>query len=311
MKRLLLLICLSLRIAWSEETVEENAQKAYLANVNALMVFTSQNGLNSGTYEFTRANATMNVIHLGDSYNFDPFRDNFNLFVVGGGGYSETTMTVDINATDPKTDGIKLTTTNMLQTFTGGIGGGVRYSLQNGFEMLGGMEVIYSRVGVRNRDDENGVGEIVEDFFKGKYNDNISYRFFTRTEYRPEFEGFNPYVTVSYELYETKSAFSFEQLSSFSSQSHVTSFAFGSETPPIFRYDAMYLTLEGYLRGSYLGGDLARVAKLDGYGIVGGTAYWYVTETFNYFRRFYLDISTIQADGLRGYNVGLGFSVGF
>lgn len=311
MKRLLLFFYLSLRIAWSEETAVENAQKTYLANVNALMVFTTQGGLNSGTYEFTRANATMNVIHIGDSYNFEPFREGINLFIVGGGGYSETTMTVDINATAPKSDGITLTTTNMLQTFTGGIGGGIRYKNENGLELLGGLEAIYSRVGVRNRDDENGLGEIVDDFFNGKYNDNISYRFFTSAEFRPEFEGFKPYATLAYELYETKSAFSFEQLSTFSSQSHVTSFSLGSETPPIIRHDAMYLTLEGYLRGSYLGGDLARVGNLDGYGTVGGTAYWYVEETFNYFRRFYLDISTIQADGLRGYNIGLGFSVSF
>lgn len=307
MRAFILILSLLYRL-FAEDSAEDAAQKAYLANINALMVFTSQNGLNSGTYEFTRANVTMNVIHLGDKFNFDPFSENLNFFLMGGGGYSETTMTVDLNATDPKNEGIALTSTNMLRTFTGGVGGGLRYSLESGFEFSGGLEAIFSRVGVRNRDGGD-TGEVVEDFFKGKYNDNISYHFFTGAEFRRELDGFKPYATLSYSLYETKSAFSFEQLSSFSSQSHVTAFSLGSESPPLLRYHAMYLTLEGYLRGSYLGGDLARVTKLDGYGTVGGTAYWYVSGTFNYFRRFSLDISTIQADGLRGYNVGLGFSL--
>lgn len=85
----------------------------------------------------------------------------------------------------------------------------------------------------------------------------------------------------------------------------------GSESPPLMYVDAMYLTLEGYLRGSYLGGDIARVVQFDGYGTVGGVGYWYVKDTVAYVKRFYLEISTIQADGLRGYNVGLGLSLDY
>jgi len=292
----------------AQDTPEEAAQKAYLANINALMVFTSKDGLNSGIYEFTRANATMKILHVPFRYQFDPFRDGWNLFLVGGGGYSETEMTSDINGSISPTDGtIQLTTTNMLQTYTGGIGGGVRYRNDTGIEFYTGLELIYSRVGVTNRD-SNGAGEIVDDFFKGQYNDNLSYKFFLLTEYQKEYFGFKPYVKLSYELYETKSAISFEQLSKFTSQTNVTSFAVGSETPPVVSYDGMYLTLEGYLRGSYLGGDITRAAKFDGYGTVGWIAYWYVAETMNYFKRFYLEVSTIQADGLRGYNVGIGFN---
>ena len=292
------------------DTPEEAAQKAYLANINALMVFTSKEGLNSGQYEFTRANTTMKILHLPFRYHFDPFKPGWNLFLIGGVGYSETVMTTDVNATPTVTGDITLTTKNMLQTFTGGIGGGVRYRSDTGLEALGGIELIYSRVGVTNRDD-NDAGEVVEDFFKGQYNDNLSYKFFIIGEYHRDFGGFKPYVTLSYELYETKSAINVRELSKFTTQTSVTSFSVGAETPPLLYAGTDYLSLEGYLRGSYLGGDITHVVGFDGYGTVGGLAYWYVPETMNYIRRFYLEFSTIQADGLRGYNIGLGFSLDY
>ena len=292
------------------DTPEEAAQKAYLANINALMVFTSKDGLNSGRYELTRANATMTILHLPFRYHFKPFDAGWNCFIIGGAGYSETVMTTDLNTTPTATGDLKLTTTNMLQTFTGGLGGGIRYRNDLGIEVLSGLELIYSRVGVSTRD-ENGAGEVVEDFFKGQYNDNLSYKFFLLGEYRIEFAGFKPYATLSYELYETKSAISIQQLSKFTTQTSVTSFAIGAETPPLVYYDTNYLTLEGYLRGSYLGGDITHVVGFDGFGTLGGVAYWYVPDSLEYISRFYLELSTIQADGLRGYNIGLGFSLDY
>lgn len=296
----------------AEETPEEAAQKAYLANINALMVFTTKEGLNSGIYEFTRANSTMSIIHLPVAYQFDPFEGGWNLFILGSFGYSETTMTTELNSTtSPTTNNpIELTTTNMLQTFVGGFGGGARYKNEIGFSGSVGMELLYSRVGISNRD-QSQAGDIVEDFFRGKFNDNLSYRFFLSGEYRKEWLDFKPYATLSYELYETKSAFNFSALSSFTTQTSVTSFAIGSESPPLIRLEQTYVTLEGYLRGSYLGGDIAKVVQLDGYGTVGGVGYWYVKDIVNYVERFYLEISTIQADGLRGYNIGLGLSLDY
>lgn len=308
-RSIFLLALLLSRGLWAVDTPEEAAQKAYLANINALMVFTTRDGLNSGTYHFTKANTTMNVIHLPFAYHFEPVKRGWNFFLSGTAGYSETTMTREVNSTDRSTsDAIELTLTNMLQTFAGGIGGGLRYKDESGIAFKGGAEVILSRVGTRIRDDTEA-GEIIDDFFTGKFNTNLSYRIFALAEYRRQWFGFTPYAKLSYELFETKSSFNFEQLSTFSSQTNVTSFAVGAESPSLVSYHGMYLTLEGYLRGSYLAGDITDVAKLDGYGTVGGTAYWYVSEAMNYFRRFYLEISTIQADGLQGYNIGLGFSL--
>jgi hypothetical protein len=309
--RVVVIILVLCRILWALDTAEDAAKKAYLANINALMVFTTKDGLNSGTYDFTRANATMYIFHLPLRYDFEPFAKGWNAFFIGGVGYSETTMTTDINGSTVDIGGdIRLTATNKLRTYAFGAGGGIRYKDTNGFEGLSGLEAIYSRVGVTSRDNSE-TGEVVEGFFDGSYNDNISYRFFLSLEYRKEWAGFKPYATLSYELFETKSAIDVEQLSTFSSQTNVTSFTIGSESPTIATYRDMNLTFEGYLRGSYLGGDINKVVKFDGYGTVGGVAYWYVTETMNYIERFFLEVSTIQADGLRGYNIGLGFSLDY
>lgn len=307
MRLLLLWLVLAAGLA-AQDAPEDAAKKAYLANVNALMVFTSKDGLNSGRYEFTRANATMTILHVPFRYHFATFDPRWNFFAVGGAGYSETQMTTDLNVTRTATEQIKLTTTNMLQTYTGGLGGGLRYHEDNGLELMGGLELIYSRIGISNRD-HNRVGDIIEDFFKGQYNDNLSYRFFAYAEYRREVYGFKPYVKLSYELYETKSAISIQELITFTTQSGVTAFAIGGETPAMLSYDRMYLTAEGYLRGSYMGGDIDKVVGFDGFGTLGGVAYWYVPDALKHIKRFFLEVSTIQADGLRGYNIGLGFSL--
>ncbi|UFS62913.1 hypothetical protein LOH54_02005 [Sulfurimonas sp. HSL-3221] len=310
MTRVVLAVLMLCRVLWGADTPEEAAKKAYLANINALMVFTTKDGLNSGTYEFTRANTSMYIIHLPLRYQFEPFAPDLNAFVIGGVGYSETKLTNDVNTSTPLSGDIALSATNMLRTYTGGIGGGLRYRPGLGFEMLGGVEAIYSRVGVSARDN-NGAGDSVGDLFKESYNANISYRVFFALEYRREWKGYKPYATLTYDLYETKSAISTKQLSKFTTQTNVTSFSIGGETAALANYDGMYLTLEGYLRGSYLGGDITRVTHFDGYGTLGGVGYWYVSEAMNYIERFFLEVSTIQADGLRGYNIGLGFTLDY
>jgi hypothetical protein len=309
--RWLFLLLVSVMPLVAEEQPGDIAGRASLANINAVVVFTSKDGLNSGYYDFTRANASMAVVHVSDRYQFSPFREHFNFFVSGGVGYSETWMTNEITVSPVDESGeTYLTLSNLLQTYTGVLGGGIRYTDETGIEWSGGMELIYSRVRFKNRSD-NEFGDIVDDFFEGQYNDNLTYRFFLLAEYDMHYRGFEPYLKFSYNLYETKSGFSIDELGRFSTQSGVTSFAVGAESPALYRSGPEYLTLEAYLWGSYLGGDLPKVTGFDGYGTLGATAYWYVPERWRFIRRFFADISTIQADGLHGYNVGVGFSIDY
>jgi hypothetical protein len=111
-----------------------------------------------------------------------------------------------------------------------------------------------------------------------------------------------------YVLYETQNTFTIDELITFSTQSSVTSAADGMESLPLVRHKTMYLTLEGYFRESFLGGDLPRVMQFDSYSTLGAVAYWYVPKNLRFIRRFFLEVSTTRANGLNGYNTGIGFS---
>ena len=309
MKVLVFLVTMTLYLqaVSNEETI---ATKAYQANINALMVFTSQDGLNSGHYKFTKIDITMDIYHLPFLYHLPSNYENFNFFVMGNVGYSRSMLD---NTFSPKNDEAKdlLTYENLLRTYTGGLGAGVRYHNEHGFNFLTGIELIYSRTGVKVREPDDHLGHAIKDFFDGNYNDNLTYKLMAQWEYRKTYKGFEPYALMRYNLYETKADFSFDDFSSFSTQASVLSFGLGTETPQLYHYDQMYLTLEAYLYAHYFSGDIVDVVQFDKYYSFGAVAYWNTPEKFSWAKRFYLEVSSVHSTGLEGYNVGIGFTVDF
>ena len=81
----------------SAETVDEVAKKAHLASINTLLIFTSQDSLNSGLYHFTKVGVDMHVYHLPFSYTLNPNDDSIEYFLVGNVGYSTVHLSKDIN----------------------------------------------------------------------------------------------------------------------------------------------------------------------------------------------------------------------
>ncbi len=293
---------------YAQSDEESIAQKAYQANINALMVFTSQEGLNSGHYRFTDAGFKMDIYHLPFLYHFKSSYENINFFIMGNVGYSRTIL--DGTIAVPSQNEV-LDYDNHLRTYTGGLGGGIRYQNENGINILAGLELIYSRTGISVRQPDDDIGDAIEDFFKNKFNDNLTYKVLTQIEYRKAYKGFEPYALLSYKLYETKADFSFDALTSFTTQASVTSFGLGAETPQLYTFNQMYLTLEAYLYGHYLGGDITDVVGFDTYSTVGAVAYWNTPENISWAERFFLELSTVNSSGLEGYNVGIGFTVDF
>ncbi len=171
--------------------------------------------------------------------------------------------------------------------------------------------MIYSRSGASVKQPDDDIGNAIEDFFNKNYNDNISYKFFTDVEYRPDSYAFKPYAKISFKLYETKSTFDFNDLASFKSQSNVTTLSLGAETPKLLQSNENYLTLEGYINGNYLGGQVTHSTKIDAYGSFGVVAYWYTPGDPAWAERFFLEVSSVRSEGLEGYNVGIGFTVDF
>ena len=158
---------------------------------------------------------------------------------------------------------------------------------------------------------DDALGDAIEDFFNQEYTDNISYEFLAIAEYKPVIHGYRPYAKASYKLYETTSTFSFNELVSFDTQSAVTILTLGAETPALLNYHKNFLTLEGYLNSNYLSGAVEQSTQVDSYVTLGAVAYWYTPGTPSWAGRFFFEASTVQADGLNGYNIGVGFTADF
>jgi hypothetical protein len=284
----------------AEETPEDVAKRVYLANINALMVFTSQEGLNSGHYRFTNIGIKMDIYHLPFLYQLDIGNETINMFAMGNVGYSRTFVNETINISDYP----ELSHEDQMNTYTGGAGIGARIKTAYAIDILAGLELIYSRSGINVHKPDNDIGDAIEEFFTGKYNDNLTYKFLLQLEHHREVNGYTLYGKLSHKLYETKADFNFDALTSFTTQASVSSLGAGIETPKLFTWREMYLTLEGYLYGHYLSGDIVDVVGFDAYSTVGVVAYWYTEDKPDWAERFFIELSSVNSDGLEGYNLG-------
>lgn len=288
------------------ESLEDALTEAHLANINALLIFTSQDALSSGLYHFTKIGADMEIYNLPFIYNLSGEGD-INYFISGNIGYSRVFASEDIHITSEKI----LSYDNHIRTYTAGLGGGIRYSFSKLLHFLGGAEFIYSRSGTSVKGKNDDASSAVEDFFNQSYNDNFSYKIFMQAEYRAEFALFKPYYILSYKFFDTKSDFSFGSFSRFRSQSNVFSSSLGFETNELYRYGANYLTLEAYFNANYLNGAVVDSTQVNGYSKVGSTLYWYTEGSPEWAKRFFIELSTINTYGLEAYNLGLGFTLNY
>ena len=282
------------------------AKDAHMANINALLIFTSQDGLNTGLFHFTNVGVDMEIYNLPFEYQFKS-NSKINYFMVGNVGYSRVFVSKDIILPPDS----HLTYANHLRTYTAGLGMGIRYKFDDELRFLGGLEFIYSRSGASVKEPDDDIGDAIEDFFNKNYNDNLSYKFFVESVYRPKLERLNPYLKIGYKFYDTKSTFTFDEFASLSSESSVLSASFGLESNELYRYNSNYLTLEGYLNLNYISGAVEKSVKFNTYSKVGAVAYWYIEDDISWIKRFFAEASSVNADGLDGYNIGIGFTLDY
>lgn len=305
--QVLFILLLNVHSLYAEETPADIAQRAYLANINTLMVFTSQDGLNTGHYRFSNIGVQMDIYHLPFLYQLDIGNETINMFAMGNVGYSRASIHEDVTLPDH----ITLSHENQMNTYTGGAGLGVRVKTAWDIDILTGLELIYSRSGVTVHKPDNAIGDAIENFFTGKYNDNLTYKFLLQLEHHREINGYKLYAKLNHKLYETKADFNVNALTSFTTQTSVTSMGAGIETPGLFSWGGMYLTLEGYLYGHYMSGDIVDVVGFDTYSTVGMVAYWYTENKPDWIERFFIELSSVNSSGLEGYNLGIGFTIDF
>jgi hypothetical protein len=301
MKKLFLLC--SFCITLVAKDLEDIASQAHIASVNTLLIFTSSEGLNSGRYHFSNVGVDMDVAHLPFTYQLAD-QGGWNPFVMGNVGYSRVKLSKDIIAPV----GGRLDYNNHLRTYTAGLGGGVRYKLSKDLSVLTGLELIYSRSGASVRQPDDDLGDVIEDFFNQNYTNNWSYELLFQGEYTPTLHHCKPYVRFLYKIYDTKATFSFNEMLRLASQSSIATLSFGVESLALHHFNANYITLEGYYHANYLQGDVKDVVKFQAYSTFGGVAYLYTPQKPFWASRFFLELSSVVAHGLEGYNVGVGFT---
>ncbi len=293
---------------------EQLTQDAYLATVNAAIVFTSQDGLSSGVYRFTKIDTQMRMYNLPLTYHFDPLTERTNLFMVLDFAYSDTRS--DKNVVDA--NGTLLNVDNQLQTYVAGIGGGLRYRATEHSDLLIAGELFYSRVGLSVRAEDGLNPSDVKNFFSDDFNRNFSYKLMAEYAYHRDYKGYELYTKLNYKLYKTLSKLDFSvidqivsDLSSLSSQTTVSSLIVGFETEQLYRHNDMSLTLEPYLKGNYIWGDLASIAQVSSYATLGLSVYWNTPKKSAYIYRYFIEPSVSRGNGLEGLNLSLGFSLDF
>ncbi|SFV55541.1 hypothetical protein MNB_SM-4-1518 [hydrothermal vent metagenome] len=306
MKIIFLVLVALLSTLVSAKSVEELAKEAYIASINTLLIFTSQEGLNSGLYRFTNVGVDMEVYHLPFTYHLKS-DSSINYFIVGNVGYSRVFISKE---TDIASD-VRLNYENHLRTYTAGLGGGARYKFSSDLSAMAGLELIYSKSGASVKKPDDSIGDAIEDFFSQNYNDNLSYEFFANIEYRPTINEYKPYAILTYKMYETKSTFTFDSLTKFSSESSVTTLSLGCETPKLLEFDANSITLEGYYNANYLSGTVKDVVGFDTYSSLGGVVYYNTPDKPWWASHFFFEASTVSSSGLEGYNIGVGFTLDF
>lgn len=313
MRNIFLLFILTLTLR-ADEVLDALAKETYLASINSVIVFTSQDGLSSGIYRFTNTDTEMRMYNLPLQFHFDPLSENSNLFLILDIGYSDTYADREL----PSSSGI-LYKDNRMQTYVGGIGIGIRYKATNFSSIQFGGEFLYSRVGVTSRV-EDGINEDdIKNFFSSDFNDNYSYKLLAEYIYHRTINRHKVYAKVNYKLYQTLSEIRVGDIVegivgdifSLRSQTSVASLMFSYETSPLYVYKEMSFTLEPFVKGNYIWGDLATVAEINAYGTVGLSAYWNTPEKSAYISRYFIEPSISKGYGIEGINLAIGFSLDF
>jgi hypothetical protein len=233
-------------------------QEVSKANINSILIFSSQDGLNSGVYHFKDIGISLYTLHLPLKYHFDSNK-SWNFFINGDLSFSRAY--VSKHTLEPYT--ASLARDSSIDTYIGGVGTGVRYKFGNGLSFTNGFELLYSRVGVKLG--QAGVEDTIKNFFDDNYNENISYKFESSLDYFQEFEKYKMFASLAYRLYETKSSVTFDALKSFQSESSVITLSIGTETPPLLHLERNYFTLEAKLYENFLHGTVANSSKVNRY----------------------------------------------
>ncbi len=307
--KLFILVMLSIQSIADDLT--DVLKKAYLININSLMIFTSQDMLSSGKYKF--GDDTMRITNLPFIHHFKPYNRYFNFYVNGSAGYSRKEHPIHLNEIfdtwDLPDDHVEY------DTYALKIGGGIRVTPGYDLEMLFGGAIIYTHI--KNQYDYNSpeseaiLKPIFDKAFANDSSDNFSYELFMQYGYVPDFSGWKPYALLAYHYFDTKSDFSFQSFSNYSTQSSISKLKLGLRTPDLFTVHHVPTSLGSYVEGNALHGDLNDVLGFDSYGALGASLHFGTGYYTEWIEELSVEYSKVDGDGISGYNIGMGFDIAF
>jgi len=314
--RIFLIIFLAIVSLKAIEDLDNLEAGRYLSLSNAVIVFTSQDGLSSGVYRFTNVDTEMTMYNLPFQYQFDPLTENSNLFMILDLGYSNTRSDRDVDVDNNSTTPV-LNIENQLQSYVVGLGIGIRYKATEHSELQFGGELLYARLGLFERKG-GGLDDSINNFF-GQTRDTYSYKLLAEYIYHRKIHEHKVYTRFNYKLYKSFSDIKVgeiidgivDDLKSLRSQTSVASVTLSYETNPLYSYHDMSFTMEPYLKGNYIWGDMAEVAKINGYGTAGLSFYWNTPQKSANIYRYFIEPSISKGYGIEGLNLGVGFSLDF
>jgi len=313
MRSLILIITfIYLSLSIQADEIKELKQ-ASLANVNALIILTTQDMLTSGRYTFDD-DGTLHIINFPLYYHFDPLFADFNLFINGSVGYSKIDGDVDF--------GYAVKDELIYETAALRLGGGVRYNSSYGINFLVGFDMIYSRIRniyhYNSPESEQELKKLLDAAFANQYSNAYTYEFFWQAGYTPVWAGWKPYALLMLNYFDTKQDLSLKELSSFHSTSGGSRLKLGFETPQFLHVLKTSVSAEFFAAGNAFTGDVQETLGFDGYASSAAMLHLYISSGFygevdealynmpSILSRVDLMVERVVGDGIQGYNIGLG-----
>ena len=313
-----ILVMLSIQSIASEFT--DALEKANLININSLMIFTSDDMLSSGRYKFgddDYINDDIHIINFPYRHHFKPYNEYLNFFVNGSVGYSHKDHSVNINKIFGITDPADQVPNDHVDyhTYAIKLGGGIRVTPGWDLEMLFGGAFIYTHIkseyNYNSPESEAILKPIFDKTFANKSSDNFSYELSMQYGYFPDFEGWKPYILAAFNYYDTKSDFSLDSFSNYTTESSVSKLKTGLRTPALFDAYHIPTSLGGFIEGDALHGDMKNILGFDHYGAVGASLHFGTRYYTDLIEELSVEYSQVEGDGISGYTVGMGFDVAF
>ncbi len=299
-------IALTLSVILFSFSVEANditttLKNISLANVNALIILTSQDMLTSGSYSF-KGGSDLKIYNFPGYYHFSPFGNNFNMFVNGSIGYSklEKDLAFDFGPDD------KMEYTAIPMRF----GGGMRYLSSYDISLIGGFNLIYTHI--ENSYDYNNditrelLKPIFDQVFANQSSEAYTYEVFWRIGYYPNWNNWKPYTELTSNYFQSTAKVDLKSASSFKSSSASAVIKIGFETPRFLHLNKTDISTEFFVASSTFAGDVRDTLGFDEYGSAAMLIHLHLNETLPLLNRVDFMVENVKGGGLDGYNIGIG-----